>query len=180
MPKMPEGTVMQRLAQLLFFSALMVFAGYFSDSPAYQLLESGQTELKLVVRHSGNIIGECRALDTGEIAALAPNMRRPMVCPREKAPMRVELDLNNKREFTETITPSGLHDDGVLALFRKFTLDSGDLILHLRITENPDAGGLPRDYEKQFQVDAHSTLIVEYTDSGFSSWQPQHSPRPRL
>ena len=92
--------------------------------------------------------------------------------------MLVELSVNDEVLHRNTIQPSGLHNDGVLALFRKFTLDTGDINLRLKISTNPEGDKIDNPvevFQQSFNLESSSILIVEYTDSGFSASQPNQN-----
>ena len=68
------------IGQLFFYICLMVFIGYFADSPEFDYRPQTHGDLKLIVRHSGKLIGECVEPDPEEQKNLPLNMRVPMIC----------------------------------------------------------------------------------------------------
>ena len=51
----------------------------------------------------GGLAGE---VTPEELAKLAPNMRKPMACSRERLPLWVEMRLNDEPLFGESATPA--------------------------------------------------------------------------
>ncbi len=158
------------LTGLLMLMALPL--GFLTDLPTYTVNNADTTALKLVVRHSGLTLGECRVLDQEELNQLAPNMRRPTICPRAKAPLAVSLKVDDALLIHENLTPSGIHDDGVLALFRKLELVAGDREVHLSVTHSLVGKKKTEEFERNISVDSNSIVIVEYSDDGFRFYQP--------
>ena len=148
------------LAQVTFYVAVGLFIGYFTYSPTYQYTDGSEAELKFVVRHSGNLIGECRTLTSEEMGNLPPNMRKPQVCPREKAPLTVALSVNGNGIYDKTIEPSGLQSDGVIALYKRFPLPADVLDFQLAIE-----GG--ETYKQTVEAHPGDVLLMQYDDSGF-------------
>ena len=100
--------VLRYLAQALLYVPLMAIIGYFSTSPAYHHLAPGQALIRLSISHAAQRKAECRERTPEELAKLSPNMRAPLDCPRERAPVTVELDLDGQRVVQAVALPSGL------------------------------------------------------------------------
>ncbi len=162
----------RRLAQVFVILALLLILGYFADSPPYQVLEDNQTELKLMVRHSGKLLGECEVLSAPDLEKVQPNMRQPLVCPREKSPLFVELKINDTLAYERTVYPSGIHNDGVLALYQRFPLPVGRSSIELKVKEKADSEEFSHELSQTFDLSTESILVVEFTDSGLHSYQP--------
>src|SRR3990167_4997663 len=78
------------VGQVIAFTLFAIGLGYFSNSPTYTHHDPEMALIKLSFSHASQHKEECRRLSPEEIAALAPNMRRPMDCPRERVPVLVE------------------------------------------------------------------------------------------
>ena len=148
------------VAQVGFYLIVGLFIGWISHFPTYEYSDGKQAELKLVVRHSGNLIGECRALSQKEMEKLPPNMRTPQVCPREKAPLTVTLTVNGDEFYQKTIKPSGIHNDGVIAQYEIFSIPAQMLAVRFAI----EGGSV---YEQSIDANPGDVLLLQYDDSGF-------------
>jgi hypothetical protein len=148
------------MAQVGFYLIVGLFIGWFSHLPTYQYADGEQAELKLVVRHSGNLIGECRALSQKEMEKLPPNMRTTQICPREKAPLTVTLTVNGDEFYQRTIKPSGIQSDGVIAQYEIFSIPAEMLAIRFAI----DGGQV---YEQSIDALPGDVLLLQYDDSGF-------------
>ncbi len=160
------------LMQFVVFASSALILGYLSDWPSYRMYPPGHTELKLVVRHSGKLLEACRERSAEELSALPRNMRRATVCPREKSPMMVELSIDGEVRHHSTIHASGIHDDGVLALYKKFPLPPGTVDVRLRIKDDTRLEEFSHDFEAQFEVSSASTLVIQLNDAGINAYQP--------
>ena len=128
--------IRQVLAQALFYAIFFVPLIYFTSAPSYKTLAADTAVLKVAIRHAGKIIGECTSLSSDEFARLAPNMKRPESCPRERSPLQLELRLDGRALYRATVPPSGLHNDGMSSMYQRFEVPAGSH--HLQIFMNDD------------------------------------------
>jgi hypothetical protein len=148
------------IAQVGFYLIVGLFIGWISHFPTYEYSDGKQAELKLVVRHSGHLIGECRALSQKEMEKLPANMRTTQICPREKAPLTVTLTVNGDEFYQQTIKPSGIHNDGVIAQYEIFSIPARMLAVRFAIEDGPV-------YEQSIDAHPGDVLLLQYDDSGF-------------
>lgn len=148
--------------QLVAYAAFMIVVGIFSASPAYTHLDPGKALLKVSFSHAGAAIRECRRLTPEEIAKLAPNMRRPDDCPRERVPLHLVVELDGEPLIEETLAPTGLWGDGPSNVYLKFPLFAGPHRLTLRLRDSRRDEGF--DYESQVDVDLdpQQNLVVDF------------------
>jgi hypothetical protein len=59
------------------------------------------------------------------LARLAPNMRVGTVCPRERSPVSVEIEMDGKPLFAVVAPPTGLSHDGASTVFRRAAIPAG-------------------------------------------------------
>ncbi len=152
-------------AQIGFYFCVALLVGYFSAMPVYHYTNGNASLLKLVVRHSGDLLGECKVLSQQDLKNLPPNMRSAEVCPREKARMKVTLEMNDTAVFSDVITPSGIHNDGVLALYHQIRLQPGTVKLKM-IVQSGDHDA--RTLEQPVEVNKAEVILLEYHDAGFN------------
>ena len=170
--KRPNLSAPSVAVQAVLFIGLTAFVGYFSDRPVHSALPADQSELKLVIRHSGKLMGECHQMSTADLDKLAPNMRKPMVCPREKSPLSVELSLNDSVRFSGEVQPSGIHNDGVLALYRMFPVSTGDVVVQLRIKDDIRQDDYTHTFRETMSVDPSSIVVLRFDDEGIRAEMP--------
>ena len=99
--------------------------GFFSGYPRYRHLAHDQALLKLSFSHPGQLVSECRRRTQEELAALPPNMRNPLDCPRERSPVSVRLALDGNVLAEREIAPAGLSRDGSSTIYARFPVPPG-------------------------------------------------------
>lgn len=142
--------LLRYFGQGLLYLFLAVVLGYFSDSPAYTHFPPDLALIKLSFTHGGKPKGECRRLTADEIAALPPNMRRPMDCPRERLPLLVDLRLDGAPLYRAWLPPSGLAGDGPSQVYQRFAVAPGRHRLSARLRDSAREEGF--DYARDFEV----------------------------
>ncbi len=169
----PPG-VPQYLGQAVFYIGLMVFIGYFADVPAYRYMADDQAELKLIVRHSGQLLGECHVPDAAEQAKLPRNMRAPMICPRERSPVQVTLSLNGEQVFDQKIAPVGFHADGISAAYQRFQVPAGQIRIQATVNDKAGDTAATYAYDEQVRLFPAESVALEFY-SGFVLHQEIHN-----
>lgn len=162
----------QWTGQIVFYTFVVAMIGYFSDSPAWQLVRADEGSIKLVVRHSGKLLGECRQLNSEELADLAPNMRNVQTCPREKSPLFIEMSIDDEIVYQDMIEPSGLHDDGILALYEEFVHVAGPVDLRIRVKDDIRQESYSHTLDRTIDLDPLRAILIEFNDNGFRVRQP--------
>jgi hypothetical protein len=141
--------VLRYVGQAAFYGGLAAFVGYFSTAPRYEHLPPGQALVKLSLVHAGQRKEACHERTPEELAKLAPNMRAPSVCPRERVPLTVEVALDGAPLFRVVAPPSGLARDGAATLYRRVAIPAGEHRITARLADAP--GG-------EFRVSADTTV----------------------
>ena len=159
---MKQAKSLRWLGQALAYGAFALFIGYFSNSPAYQHLPPDQAMLKLSLRHSGQILGECKQLTAEELAKLPPTMRAQVNCPRERSPLEIELEINGKVRFNERIEPRGLHRDGMASTYQRFNVPAGPISLVVRMKDHIDQKAYPYVAERHLELQPGQVLLIDF------------------
>jgi len=156
-----------RLAgQVLFYGLFFAFIGYFADQPEFVNLSPDKAQVKLAVRHSGKLLGECIQLDETSLQQLAPNMRIARICPRERSPVKVEFALDEKVIFVNSIEPAGLHNDGISALYEHFNIKAGSIHVSIKLDDDINSEGYSHRFERDFLLTPAQILVIEF-NNGF-------------
>jgi hypothetical protein len=153
------------LGQAVLYGAFALAIGYFSTSPAYTHLAPGQALLKLSFSHGAQRVGECRDRSDEELAKLPPNMRIRQDCPRARAPVIVELELDGALLYRESLPPSGLSRDGSASVYRRFVVPAGTHHLAAQLSDNAK-GEFNYHGEKTVTLAPAQVVVVEFRPPG--------------
>ena len=150
----------QGLLYALFFLPIV----YFTHEPQHRHLAEDMAELKIAVRHAGVTIGECTDVQAGAYTPLPGNKQRPQICPRERSPLELELLMDGKPLYRASVSPSGLHDDGVASIYRRFTVPAGRHNLALRMNDNVAVEGYPWVLEQEVDLQPAQVMVASFKD----------------
>lgn len=154
-------TALRYLAQALLYVPFMALIGYFSTSPAYQHLGPEQALIRLSLAHAAQRVGECHERTPEELAKLPPNMRAPLVCPRERAPLRIELEVDGKRVYGAVVPPSGFARDGAATVYQRIPVAAGSHRIAARLNDRV-APGFSYEREATLEIKAGRVLVIDF------------------
>ncbi len=144
------GRVFQYIGQIIAYAGFAVVVGFLATRPAYTYLDPEKALIKLSFSHAGQHVEECRRLSQEELEQVAPNMRRPTQCPRERVPLLIEVMLDGELVYRDLLPPSGLASDGASTAYKKFPVSTGQHRLTVRLRDSRRASGF--DYEKTADI----------------------------
>ena len=154
--------LVQFAGQAMAYALFAVAIGYFATRPAYTHLDPDKALIKLSFSHAGQRKGDCRQLTPEELARLAPNMRRPLDCPRERVPLGVELLLDGETLFRGELPPSGLAGDGASTVYRKFPVAPGRHRLSARLRDSVRNAGFDYQGEVVVVLEPRQNFVVDF------------------
>jgi len=137
-------------AQAVLYALFAIFIGVFSHWPSYRDIGADEALVKVSLVHHGKRVEECRRRTAEELAKLPPNMRAPLQCQRERAPVRIEVDVDGVPAYAALASPSGLSKDGASAVYHRFALAAGTHRITVRLKDS--AGGTAFDYTREAEV----------------------------
>jgi hypothetical protein len=156
------------LAQLALYVPLMALIGFFSTEPAFAPVGTGEALVRLSLIHAAPREHECRQRSAEELAKLAPNMRAALDCPRERADILVELEVDGAPVLRRTVKPSGLHRDGNSAFYARLAVPAGRHRFVTRLRRSEKASD---DYvsERTVELAPGRVLLIDFnaTRGGF-------------
>ncbi len=163
-------SAVQILGQAVVYAAFMGILGYFATLPAYTYVDPGAAVITLSFGHAGERVSECRRLTPEEIAALPPNMRRPMDCPRARVSLLVELRLDGEMLHRASLPPSGLAGDGASSVYARFVVTPGRHRVTARLRDSRREKGFDYEMEEDVELAPGQYLIVNFRagTGGFS------------
>lgn len=149
------------VAQALLYVPFLAMVGYFSTAPAYTQLKPGEALVRLSLSHAGQRKVECRQRTPEELAKLSPNMRAPMDCPRERSPVKAELELDGRIVFRGMAPPSGLARDGASTLYWRGPVPAGRHRIVARLSDTAD-GAFSFEREVELELRPGRVLVIDF------------------
>ena len=158
------------VVQAIAYAAFALVLGYLSASPAYDYASAGNATVKLSLSHAANRVKPCVRLTPRELAELAPNMRRPEQCERERLPLIVELEIDGDVVASIEAPPSGLWDDGPASVYERFEVEPGThtVTARLRDTDRSDGWDYTHTEEASLVAGRYFTVTFRAETGGFS------------
>jgi hypothetical protein len=148
-------------AQAVLYGAFVAAVGYFSSAPAYRHIAPDEALLRLSFSHAAQRREPCHERSPEELAKLAPNMRAQRICPRERADVTVELEMDGKLLYRIVAAPSGLGRDGAATVYRRLVVGAGPHQFRARLAD--DAGGeFKYTAERSVEIGAGRVLLIDF------------------
>jgi len=148
------------VGQIILYGAFASFIGFFATSPKYKQIPDDAALIKLSMSHLGG--RECRKRSAEELAALPPNMRAPLDCPRGRSDIKLQLEIDGKPVFETLMHPTGLSRDGVSTVYQRFELKAGTYRLAVKMNDNLVNPGFNHVKEAQVTLKPAQVLVVDF------------------
>lgn len=150
------------LGQAVFYALAAVLAGYFATRPVYRQVPADEAQIKLMIKHGGVRVEDCRKLTTQELSKLPTTARRPIDCSRERSPVTVLLSIDGEPIYQAELQPSGLSKDGPSKAYEKFLVPAGRHLVEVRLRD--DVRDQDYKYEGRLEADLKpwQSLSVEF------------------
>lgn len=153
---------MALLGQVLLYALFAAFIGVFSRWPSYQPLPPDHAMIKLSFSHHGKPVSECRQASAAELAKLPPNMRAPTLCPRERSPVKVELDIDGVSTYRHVAMPSGLSKDGASAVYHRLQVPVGSHRVAVRLNDDARKPGFTHVREAIVELKSAQIMVIDF------------------
>jgi hypothetical protein len=155
------------LVQMMAYAAFVGLIAYFSKSPEYEPLDPNMGLISLSFSHAGARKGECHRLTPEEIAALPPNMRKPLDCPRQRLPLLVELHVDGKLVYRRALPPSGIAGDGASTAYERFAIAPGRHLIKAKLRDTAREQGFDYESEQQILIEPRQNFVIDFrADAG--------------
>ena len=150
------------IGQVLLYGLFALVIGVFSRWPVYHPLAAGQALIKLSFSHTGKPVSECRKQTPEELAKLPPNMRAPMVCPRERSPVTVQVDVDGRPVLSRVAPPTGLARDGASSLYVRLPVPAGEQRIAVRLNDDVRRSGFTYQREDTVKLAPAQILVIDF------------------
>jgi hypothetical protein len=157
------------IGQIALYLPLMVLLGWFSTEPRFSAIGADEALVRFSFIHAAERKHPCRTRSAEELAKLAPNMRAAEQCPRERADVRVELEVDGRVVLRREIRPAGLHGDGAAALYERLPLPAGRHRIVARLRDRTE-GDFNHQREETVELAPGHVLLIDFVAAkgGFS------------
>ena len=156
------GRPFQAVAQLVLYAAFAVAVVTFSSCPPYARVDADNAVIKLSFSHAGELREPCRTRSPEELAALAPNMRTGVDCPRERVPVAVELEIDGERVYRAALPPSGLAGDGPSSVYERFTVPAGLHRVRVRLRDTRRELGFDHERTVDVRLVPRQSFVIDF------------------
>jgi hypothetical protein len=156
---------MKYLSQALAYAAFAATIGLLSVWPKYELLDADEAIISLTISHAAERVGECRRLTQEELNELPPNMRKPVDCPRERHPIRIQLRADGRNLYTESAPPSGLWSDGKAMVYKRIRLEAGRYELFVGMNDTGGGEGFDFEARESRYLSPGQNLVIDFDES---------------
>ena len=155
------NAVARYAAQGVLYGAFVAAVGYFSSAPAYRHIAPDESLVRLSFSHAAQRLQPCHERTPEELAKLAPNMRAQRVCPRERADVTVELEMDGKLLYRIVAAPSGLGRDGAATVYRRLVIGAGPHHFRVRLADDV-RGEFSHAAERSIEIGAGRVLLIDF------------------
>jgi hypothetical protein len=156
--------VLRIALQLLLYVPLMALIGHFSTKPQFRQIADDQALVRLSLVHAAERKEPCRRRSPEELAKLAPNMRSAEDCPRERASILVELEIDGEVVLRRTVAPAGLKRDGNAALYHRLVIPSGTHRIVARLRDRAE-GDFNYVREATLELRPGTAVVIDFVAS---------------
>ncbi|WP_084004851.1 hypothetical protein [Magnetovibrio blakemorei] len=153
------------LAQGVTYGLFMTVVSVFATNPSYTYLGAGEAQIKLNLSHPGQRVEACVQRSKSELAELAPNMRSQMKCSRERAEIKLELDMDGQVLFRGTAVPAGFRRDGSSSFYEKFFISAGEHQITVRMNDGDPSKPFTHVLSQIVNVKPTQNLIVGFNEN---------------
>lgn len=158
--------------QIALYVAFGAALGYFSSYPVFRVLPPEQALVRLSFSHGAQPVAPCHDRTAEELAKLAPNMRVKTVCPRERSPVEVEIEMDGVPLYKITARPAGLKRDGAATVYRRLPVIAGKHVFKARLADGPD-GKFTYVAEATIDLAPGKVLLIDF-NAGKGGFQFVH------
>lgn len=142
---------------------------FLSDMPIYPFYNKGMSLIKFTFKYSGKHKTEQRELTERETKDILMHMRRTnspfskirMVGKRERLPIYVELELDNRNILSKTYYPAGLRKDIPTFAYEEFPVPAGVHYIKVKMRDSKETNQFDYFIEKEVEVMPERTLVLD-------------------
>ncbi len=161
-PDEPGLQPLRLAGQALAYVPFLVVVGAFAAWPTYEYVPADHARLKVSIGYTGQRKEECRQRSREELAKLAPNMRAPQSCSRERWPLQLQLRLDGEPLIDVERPPAGLSADMPSSFYRVIDVPAGAHHIAVRLKDRGDAEVFPYSDERTVTLVPGQSLVIGF------------------
>ena len=121
------------------------------------------SELVVSFKHPGAVSEHCRTLSPEELEALPVHRRRPQVCDRRRAEVRLRIAIDGKPVLESAYPPSGIWGDGNSVAVERLAVAPGERHVTVAIgdTHDPELWAFQTEQTLTFDENARRVLTFD-------------------
>lgn len=150
------------IGQAGLYALFALVIGALSRWPAYHPIAANEALIKVSFSHTGKPVAECRKQTPEELAKLPPNMRAPMICPRERSPVTVQVDVGGKPALRRVAPPTGLSHDGPSSVYLRLPVPAGEQRIAVRLNDDARSSGFTYQREETVTLEPSQVLVIDF------------------
>ena len=152
------------LGQIGAFTLFALGLAYFSNAPSYTYHDPEMALIMVSFSHASKHVKECRRFTPEEIAAMAPNMRRPMDCPRERLPVHVEVIMDGNILLSKSYNPTGLSKDGSASVYESIPVKPGQHQIVAKLRDSHRQDGFDYESNVSFSLNPRELFVIDFRE----------------
>lgn len=150
------------LLQIMLYAAFAVVIGWLSILPPFQYASDDIAAIKLSLSHATDRVEPCVKMTPEEMAELAPNMRRGVLCVRERVPLTIEIDIDGSNTVRIEAQPSGLWGDGPASVYERFNVVPGKHRITARLRDSTRTEGWDYTYSEDVELEPGRYFTISF------------------
>lgn len=150
------------IGRIFAFTVFAIGLGYFSTSPSYTYHDPTKALLMVSFSHASERKEDCRKFTQEELNELAPNMRRPLDCPRERVPIHVEVVMDSKVLLSKSYNPTGLAKDGAVSVYESIPIAPGQHHVVAKLRDSRREHGFDYQAETSIELEQKELFVIDF------------------
>ncbi len=128
------------------------------------------SELVVSFKHPGRSGEHCRTLSAAELDKLPPHMRRPQICERGRAPVRLRILVDGEQRLDERYRARGVSGDGNSVAIAALPIGAGDHRVRIQIGDSNDPNEWTFQDERTVTLSSSERLVVLFDKLTGFTW----------
>lgn len=150
------------ILQLILYAVFAAAIGYFASLPTYTYGDPEAATIKVSLSHAAARVNPCVQLTPEQMAKLADNMRRTEICERQRLPVTLEVDIDDRSVARIEAPPAGLWGDGPASIYERFDIAPGEHSVSLRLRDTARTDGWDYSANEELVLERGRYLTITF------------------